>query len=201
MVIEAVRCACAGPFCFVWKKRVRQSAHESKELRALGLSLRRQMREGRKSAGSLRVHGDPGGGRSEQIANHAGIAGTQPLQPAQCFLRRAVRRRMVKEAVERFGQDKTCIVPLAAEQAFGQALASEFAGAQTDENSDLTIVATGYMLVKALEAAEKLAAKGIQARVVNIHTIKPIDAELTPRSRPMAGAAVDTMVPSSSSMK
>ena len=46
------------------------------------------------------------------------------------------------------------------------------------DGGDLTIVATGYMLIKALEAAEILAAKGIKARVVNIHTIKPIDAEL-----------------------
>ena len=46
------------------------------------------------------------------------------------------------------------------------------------EGSDLTIVATGYMVVKALDAAEKLAAKGIRARVVNIHTIKPIDVDL-----------------------
>ena len=46
------------------------------------------------------------------------------------------------------------------------------------DGGDLTIVATGYRLIKALEAAEILAAKGIKARVVNIHTIKPIDAEL-----------------------
>ena len=46
------------------------------------------------------------------------------------------------------------------------------------DGGDLTIVATGYMLIKALEAAEILAAKGIKARVVNIHTIKPIDREL-----------------------
>lgn len=46
------------------------------------------------------------------------------------------------------------------------------------DGGDLTIVATGYMLIKALEAAEILAAKGIKARVVNIHTIKPIDSEL-----------------------
>ena len=46
------------------------------------------------------------------------------------------------------------------------------------EGSDLTIVATGYMLVKALEAAETLAARGVKARVVNMHTIKPIDREL-----------------------
>ncbi len=51
-------------------------------------------------------------------------------------------------------------------------------GVTLREGCDLTIVATGYMLIKALEAADKLAAKGINARVVNIHTIKPIDREL-----------------------
>ena len=51
-------------------------------------------------------------------------------------------------------------------------------GVTLREGSDLTVVATGYMLVKALEAAEILADKGIRARVVNIHTIKPIDREL-----------------------
>jgi transketolase len=51
-------------------------------------------------------------------------------------------------------------------------------GVTLREGSDLTIVATGYMLVKALEAAEILADKGIRARVVNIHTIKPIDRDL-----------------------
>ena len=46
------------------------------------------------------------------------------------------------------------------------------------EGSDLTIVATGLMVSAALEAAESLAADGIQAKVINIHTIKPLDEEL-----------------------
>ena len=58
------------------------------------------------------------------------------------------------------------------------------------EGSDLTIVATGYMLIKALEAAEILAAKGIKARVVNIHTIKPIDRELLIACARQTGAIV-----------
>lgn len=44
--------------------------------------------------------------------------------------------------------------------------------------SDLTIIATGYMVHKVLEAAKLLKNEGINARVVNIHTIKPIDTEL-----------------------
>src|SRR5665648_64567 len=46
------------------------------------------------------------------------------------------------------------------------------------DGSDLTIIATGYMVHKALEAAKLLKNEGINARVVNIHTIKPIDTEL-----------------------
>ena len=46
------------------------------------------------------------------------------------------------------------------------------------DGSDLTIIATGYMVHKALEAAKLLKNEDISARVVNIHTIKPIDTEL-----------------------
>jgi len=58
------------------------------------------------------------------------------------------------------------------------------------EGSDLTIVATGYMLIKALEAAEILAKRGIKARVVNIHTIKPIDVGLLLQCARETGAIV-----------
>ena len=46
------------------------------------------------------------------------------------------------------------------------------------EGNDITIVATGLMVAEAIEAGEKLAAEGINARVINIHTIKPLDEEL-----------------------
>ena len=46
------------------------------------------------------------------------------------------------------------------------------------EGKDLTIVATGLMVSEALAAAEMLAKDGIEAKVLNIHTIKPIDEEL-----------------------
>jgi transketolase len=45
------------------------------------------------------------------------------------------------------------------------------------EGNDLTIIATGHMAWEALEAAYALEALGIGARVLNIHTIKPIDQE------------------------
>ena len=46
------------------------------------------------------------------------------------------------------------------------------------EGKDVTIVATGLEVSESLAAAEKLAADGIDAKVINIHTIKPIDEEL-----------------------
>ncbi|MGO5053191.1 transketolase family protein [Lachnospiraceae bacterium LCP25S3_G4] len=46
------------------------------------------------------------------------------------------------------------------------------------EGSDITLIATGLPVSETLEAAEKLAADGIDAKVINIHTIKPLDEEL-----------------------
>jgi transketolase len=46
-----------------------------------------------------------------------------------------------------------------------------------NEGTDVTIVATGHLVWEALIAAEKLEEKGISAEVINIHTIKPLDAE------------------------
>jgi hypothetical protein len=46
------------------------------------------------------------------------------------------------------------------------------------DGSDVCIVACGMMVPRALDAAEALAAEGIEAQVVNMHTIKPLDVEL-----------------------
>ena len=63
-------------------------------------------------------------------------------------------------------------------------------GVQMKDGSDLTIVATGMMVSMALEAAETLAAKGISARVVNIHTLKPIDKDIILKAARETGAIV-----------
>ena len=46
------------------------------------------------------------------------------------------------------------------------------------DGSDLTIIATGIMVGYSMKAAELLAAEGISARVINMHTVKPLDEEL-----------------------
>ena len=58
------------------------------------------------------------------------------------------------------------------------------------EGTDLTIIATGLCVNGALEAAEKLAAEGISAEVINIHTIKPLDKELIVKSAKKTGKVV-----------
>ncbi|MBE7029605.1 MAG: transketolase family protein [Ruminococcaceae bacterium] len=51
-------------------------------------------------------------------------------------------------------------------------------GITLKEGNDVAIIATGLMVSEALKAAEELEKDGISARVINIHTIKPIDREL-----------------------
>ena len=63
-------------------------------------------------------------------------------------------------------------------------------GIEMKDGSDVTIIATGMMVGMALEAAETLAAKGISARVVNIHTLKPIDKDIILKAAKETGAIV-----------
>ena len=63
-------------------------------------------------------------------------------------------------------------------------------GVEMKNGSDLTIIATGMMVGMALEAAETLSAKGISARVVNIHTLKPIDKDIILKAAKETGAIV-----------
>lgn len=56
------------------------------------------------------------------------------------------------------------------------------------DGRNLTIVATGLMVARALEAAAKLQEEGIDARVLNIHTIKPLDMEAITKAAQETGA-------------
>ena len=58
------------------------------------------------------------------------------------------------------------------------------------EGTDVTIVANGYMVHLAVEAADMLAKDGISAEVINIHTVKPIDADIIIASAKKTGAVV-----------
>lgn len=58
------------------------------------------------------------------------------------------------------------------------------------EGKDITLLGTGQMVSACLQAAEELEAKGISAEVVNVSTIKPLDAECIKRSVSKTGCAV-----------
>ena len=58
------------------------------------------------------------------------------------------------------------------------------------EGTDVTIIATGLPVSEALDAAEKLAADGISAEVINIHTIKPLDEEAVIKAAAKTGKIV-----------
>jgi len=58
------------------------------------------------------------------------------------------------------------------------------------DGKDVTIVATGLMVAEAMEARKALAEQGIDAAVINIHTIKPLDAELIAKYAAKTGCVV-----------
>lgn len=58
------------------------------------------------------------------------------------------------------------------------------------EGKDVAIIATGLCVNSALEAAKKLAADGVDAKVINIHTIKPLDEELVLQAAKETGKVV-----------
>ncbi|MCR9183084.1 MAG: transketolase family protein [Flavobacteriaceae bacterium] len=58
------------------------------------------------------------------------------------------------------------------------------------EGTDVTIVATGHLVWEAIQAAETLFEQGISAEVINIHTIKPLDAEAILKSVTKTGCIV-----------
>lgn len=63
-------------------------------------------------------------------------------------------------------------------------------GVKLTDGKDVTIIATGLMVQMALEAKEILLKEGISARVINIHTIKPIDEEIITEASKETGAIV-----------
>ena len=63
-------------------------------------------------------------------------------------------------------------------------------GVELREGNDVTIIATGLMVKEALEAYDLLKAEGINARIINMATIKPIDREIIIKAAKETGAIV-----------
>jgi transketolase len=104
-----------------------------------------------------------------------------------------------------FNQTKAATIAIAAHQGpvylrFGRPTVPNFTPAdQTfeigkavllNEGTDVTIIATGHLVWKSIEAGEKLAEKGINAEIINIHTIKPLDEDAILKSVVKTGCVV-----------
>lgn len=125
---------------------------------------------------------------NEDIALMRTIPGMVILNPADTIEAKAC----VKAAIEyegpvymRFGRAAVPVINDRPDYTFEMGK-----GVVLREGTDVTIVATGILVNSALEAAEKLAAEGISAEVINIHTIKPLDTELIVKSAKKTGKVV-----------
>lgn len=84
----------------------------------------------------------------------------------------------------RFGRPKVAnFTPIDQKFEIGKAV-------QLTEGNDVTILATGHLVWEALEAAKTLNDEGITAEVINIHTIKPLDADAILKSASKTGCVV-----------
>ena len=111
----------------------------------------------------------------EDIAIMRAIPGMTVISPADAIEARAA----VKAAIDTYGPFYLRFARLASPIVYDDNYKFELGkGVLLREGTDVTLIATGLMVSKTLEAAEALAADGISARVVNIHTIKPIDKEI-----------------------
>lgn len=123
----------------------------------------------------------------EDISNMRALPNMTIINPAD-----AVETRLaVKAAIEYKGPVYLRLGRLAVPVIFDENYEFEWGkGVQLREGSDVTLVATGLMVHEALTAYDMLKEKGISARVINIHTIKPLDEELIEKAARETGAIV-----------
>ena len=130
-------------------------------------------------------------GATHQCLEDIGIMRTLPnmtiINPANA----AEARLAVKAAIDHEGPVYMRFGRLAVPTIFGEDYKFELGkGVQLADGKDVSIIATGLMVPYALEAKTALAEIGIDARVINIHTIKPIDSEIIIKAARETGAIV-----------
>ena len=125
----------------------------------------------------------------EDIALMRTIPGMVVVNPSDG----ASAKVLLKQVIEMDGPAYVRLGRAAVPVFYDEAAASELElgkGSCLREGKDLTIIATGIMVNEAMIAAEELAAKGIDARVIDMHTIKPLDEEIIVKAASETGAIV-----------
>ena len=130
-------------------------------------------------------------GASHQCCEDIGLMRTIPgmtiINPADAVEARAA----VLAAADYVGPVYMRFGRLAVPCIFGDDYKFEWGKAVTVcEGKDVTICATGLMVNEAVEAKKLLAEEGIDAEIINVHTIKPLDAETICRSAAKTGCIV-----------
>lgn len=130
-------------------------------------------------------------GATHQCLEDIGIMRTLPnmtiINPADA----AEARLAVKAAIDHEGPVYMRFGRLAVPTIFGEDYKFELGkGVRLADGKDVGIIATGLMVPYAMEAKTALAEIGIDARVINIHTIKPIDSEIIIKAARETGAIV-----------
>lgn len=111
----------------------------------------------------------------EDISLMRSIPNMTVINPADCI----EAEQAVLKAAEYVGPVYIRLGRMAVEDVYDSSYQFEIGkGVELKEGNDVTIIATGIMVQKALKAAASLKDQGIDARVINIHTIKPIDKEI-----------------------
>ncbi len=124
---------------------------------------------------------------NEDIALMRTIPGMTVINPADATEARAA----VLAALELDGPAYIRFGRLAVPVIFDESYSFEIGkGVELRQGNDVTIVATGLMVNEALQAYDLLKAEGINARIINIHTIKPLDEEIIIKAAKETGAIV-----------
>jgi transketolase len=123
----------------------------------------------------------------EDLSLACSLPGFTVLSPADEVSTMALVKRSAEVFGPMFIRAGRLKVPViyAADQVFeiGKAI-------QLIDGSDVTLIATGLMVAESIRAAETLEAEGVSARVIDIHTIKPLDRDAISRAAAETGAIV-----------
>lgn len=125
---------------------------------------------------------------NEDIATMRSIPGMTIINPADATEARAAVEAAIKyygPVYLRFGRLATPV--LFDKETYKFELGK---GVKMVDGKDVTIIATGLTVAMALDAAELLKAEGVSARVINIHTIKPLDRDIVIAAAKETGAIV-----------
>lgn len=123
----------------------------------------------------------------EDIAAMRAIAGMAVIQPCD----EIETHRVVDYLLEHQGPTFLRLMRQGTKAIHGEDYRFEFGKVeQLRDGSDLALVATGGLVQESLVAADELAKEGIQARVLNVHTIAPLDSETIARAARDCGRVI-----------